>query len=53
MLSDWRFWACFGVGLLLTAWLFPVVLPVNPVTAWLVVLALAVIGYELGKRLID
>jgi uncharacterized Tic20 family protein len=53
MLMDSRFWALMGVGCLLAGWLFPVSLPVGPVTAWLVVIALGLLGYELAKRLID
>lgn len=51
MLQDWRFWACFGVGLLVAAWLAPIGLPFGPVTSWLVLIALCLIGYELGRRI--
>ena len=53
MLLDHRFWACVGVGLLAAGFLLlPISLPTGPITAWLVVIALALIGYELGKRIL-
>jgi hypothetical protein len=53
MLNDWRLWFLVGVGCLLWGWLFPILLPVGPVTALLTLLALFVLGWQLGSRLGD
>lgn len=52
MLSDWRFWAGASGVAVLVGFLFPISLPVGPITAWLVLIALALVGYELGKRIL-
>ena len=52
MLLDPRFWLIVAAAAVLVGFLFPISLPVGPITAWLVMIALALVGYELGRRIL-